>query len=499
MKKIYKLSYGFILVAVCLMTISCEDWLDVNPSTQLDRDGLFSTEAGYRDAITGTYSQMTSTSLYGREMTFGALDVLAGYYNPTQSGTTTYYKFFYQYPYKLDNAGKDDACVAVVDKMWSDTYGAIANLNSLLETIDDNKTVFSGENYQVMKGEAIGLRAFLHFDLLRMFGPSYTVDPAANAIPYVDTLSSRVSPLLTVEQAADRIISELQRSLMLMEKDPIISGEQPSIVLSSAVSTETMPGYHNRKYRFNYYAAAAALARVYLWKGDKVNALKYAKQVIAVQASRFPWVEDANLTSISTANATNKDRTFTTEHIFGLNVRALEGTVPLHFSPVGMGSSTGLLLYSSRYIKNQIYESNTLDPRNQYLFLADGSNFFPTKLYQDAVTSSWFKNQVPLIRISEMYYIAAESEPNVEDGLVWLNTVRQVRKLSVLDAATVPNAETLDVEIQKEFQKEFICEGQLWFYYKRKNLESLPYSFSFSDTKLYVFDLPADETAFGGR
>ncbi len=489
-----------LVLFTTMLTIfsSCEKWLDVQPTTKMDRSELFKTEEGYRTALAGVYSDMTSTSMYGREMTYGTMDVLAGYYYPANSNPQIYYNFYWNYPYKRENSNKNDNCVSIIDAMWNGMYKSVANLNSLLETIDANKSIFSGDNYNIIKGEAIGLRAFLHLDLLRMYGPSYIADPTKKCIPYVDSLAPVVFPLLSVEEASNKIISELKKALVLMENDPIKTGQAPSGILASAISTSTLPVYHNRKYHFNYYAVEAALARVYLWKGDNVNALKYAKDVIAVQSSRFPWVLDANLSSVNTTGATNKDRTFTTEHIFALNIRDLESTVPTYLSLVGAGTKGGQLLYCKSSTRNTIYENSTVDPRSQYFFVANGSSyFFPTKLYQEESTSIWFKYQMPLIRISEMYYIAAECEPNALDGLAWLNTARVARKLTALTG--ISSNVALQTEIRKEYQKEFICEGQLWFYYKRLNLAKLPLTSRFSDTGNYVFDMPENEYLYGGR
>lgn len=485
-----------LLLAVCSFT-ACNKWLDVKPSTQLDRDELFKSEEGYRDALLGVYSSLSAPALYGREMTFGTMDVLAGYYAPLRVSTTTYADFYAYYPYKQQGR-RIDANIAVLDRMWSGIYHTISNLNSILETIDMRKGMFSDDNYRIVKGEAIGLRAFLHLDLLRMYGVSHKADPLGQGIPFVDTLASVVSPVLNMNQAADRIIIELETALALMENDPIKTGIMPATdILATQVSTTALEAYHNRKFHFNYYAVAGALARAYQWRGDKANALKYAKIVIEAQSTRFPWVLDANLSAISSTTAANKDRTFTTEHLFALNIMALEDYVPNYFT--SSGRDRGLQLFVRTATRNLIYENNTVDPRSQYLFVSQGTDLFPTKFYQDDIVSPWFKYQIPLMRVSEMYYIAAESEPDLQQGLVWLNTVRGVRKLPVLSAATITTSMLLQTEIQKEYQKEFLGEGQLWFYYKRQHFTSLPYNTGFNNTNVYVFDMPEDEYVYGGR
>ncbi|MVT08811.1 RagB/SusD family nutrient uptake outer membrane protein [Chitinophaga tropicalis] len=494
----FNISGTILLLLIIFGMPSCKKWLDVQPSTRLDRAELFKKEEGYRDALAGVYGNLTTPALYGREMTYGTLDVLAGYYNPASVGSTLYYSFYNNFPYKRDNASRSDECVAVVDSMWIGMYNQVANLNSILDYIDGSKSIFSGDNYAVLKGETIGLRAFLHLDLLRLYGSSAQVGLASKSIPFVDTLSSLVSRLLTVEEASNRIINELQTALVLLENDPVRTGATPSPILASSVATAALAPYHNRRYHFNYYAVKAALARAYLWKGDKANALRYAKELIAEQASRFPWVLDANLTAINTAGAANKDRTFTTEHIFALNVRGLANDVPFYLSSAG-AATPGNLLVTTNTVRNKIYENSTVDPRNQYLFTTYNSSFFTTKLYQDDATSTWFKYQVPVIRISEMYYIAAECEAGVSEGLNWLNVVRQARKLSPLTADAINTPATLMAEIQKEYQKEFIGEGQLWYFYKRLNYSVLPYSPRFTNIAWYVFDMPDNEYIYGGR
>ena len=58
-----------------------------------------------------------------------------------------------------------------------------------------------------------------------------------------------------------------------------------------------------------------------------------------------------------------------------------------------------------------------------------------------------------------------------------LDTVRVHRNLPKYGLAALP-ADSLNKEIQKEYQKEFIGEGQMFFFYKRKNLPfaALPFT-----------------------
>ena len=66
-----------LLVLVCFSMMACNDWLSVKPKTEMEAEDLFSTEAGFKDALAGVYTAMTKSSLYGREMTYGIVDVVA--------------------------------------------------------------------------------------------------------------------------------------------------------------------------------------------------------------------------------------------------------------------------------------------------------------------------------------------------------------------------------------------------------------------------------------
>ena len=100
----------------------------------------------------------------------------------------------------------------------------------------------------------------------------------------------------------------------------------------------------------------------------------------------------------------------------------------------------------------------------------------------------------PLIRKTEMYYIIAECEADKTEQLRVLNIVRFNRGLIDL-ASTV----TVNTELQKEYQKEFFGEGQLFYYYKRMGTTSIPNgsaasgNISMNATK-YVVPLPLSET-----
>lgn len=172
-----------LLALICGVAVfsSCETWFDVQPKTQVKGDDLFATESGYRTALLGVYTLMASNSLYGEELSMELLDVLAQYYS-ISSGSHGYYE--------AKNFNYDSEIVkAKVATIWLYMYKGIANLNNLLENIEANRSKLGKVHYTLIKGEALGLRAYLHFDLLRMFAPACVVGENEWAIPYCDELT----------------------------------------------------------------------------------------------------------------------------------------------------------------------------------------------------------------------------------------------------------------------------------------------------------------------
>lgn len=421
MKKYKKLGAGLLLCAAFFLP-SCSKWIDVAPKTQIESSRFLSTQQGYEEALAGVYLTMTGTNIYGRELTFGLLDVLGSSYS-TNGATVNRTAFSGNY--------QDQGVLAVITRIFGDTYTAIANLNDVLNQIDRvDPAIFSHGNYNIYKGEALGLRAFLHFDLLRMYTRSYA-DAGENTpgIPYVTAYGGQVTPRLTVKDAMEKIISDLSAAEVLLQDELLVTG-----------STDHGNGaaFNNRKSRFNYYAVKATKARAYLWSEDYPNALKEAEDIIAIAPSKFPFVTLAAVT----AAESQRDKVFTTEHLFGIvsdhladNYAAiLDNTI----------NSTWLQFNNSNRITQQ-YEGITTDIRYQYLIKTAGSQFLYSKLHQPQLSK-----RMPLIKIPEMYYIAAECLRSTDPGkaIEYLNTVRRSRGLSA-DLSVNTSPEQILTEITK--------------------------------------------------
>jgi starch-binding outer membrane protein, SusD/RagB family len=107
-----------------------------------------------------------------------------------------------------------------------------------------------------------------------------------------------------------------------------------------------------------------------------------------------------------------------------------------------------------------------------------------------------YLNKMPVMRVSEMYYIAAEClrASDVEASIEYLNIVRRARNVLTDLPATLTDAQFQD-ELFKEYRKEFYLEGQLFFFYKRLNLPKI--GAATADNSIYVLPLPDNEVEYG--
>lgn len=464
---------------------SCEDFLDVKPKTEIEASDLFVREQGYQDALWGVYTQMTATSMYGREMTFGMLDVLGQVYSNVGSGTYTYLK-----NYNYENASAE----SMINSAWSNTYTAIANINSLISNIEKaDKKMFAENHYDVILGEAYGLRAFLHFDMLRMFAPSYAADPTAAAIPYVKEYGHNVTPQSTVTETIDLVLADLNAAANLLKtSDPIITGA--TVLVDDALLT-------NRNCHFNYYAAIAEMSRVYLYKNDLANAAKCAKEVI--DSNKFKWTSIDNIAT----SAMNRDRNFSTEQVFALQIQNMEKNIEniltdtkYQGNQLTLTHRTEYLPYGASYDRVGARYTDASDWRLLYQWSepVSGSSYyncFNNKLWQIEGMPTASEKRMPIIRLPELYLILAEAEG--ANGAASLQTVREHRGITT--PVTAADEQTLRSEILLEYVREFVCEGVMFYQYKRLNSTSMDGLRGVFNTEFYVLPMPEEEVEFGNR
>ena len=488
-------------------TTSCSDWLDVAMSDKVMESTLFETNKGYLTALNGVYLELND--LYVDNLTAGNLDVMAQYYYVTKNYSHVK-NVFAAYEFN------DPTFESYRNSVWSNAYRLIANTNVILEHCDAADAVLTEQYYPIVKGEALALRAMLHFDILRLFGPIYNeANASKECIPYQLSSSKDIQPLLSASKVLEYVIKDLEDAIeLLKDADPIITeGVRNDVQNDNGLDNNNL---NYRQLRLNYYAVQALLARAYSWGGDKTKAYEIAKNEIINKITTeelvvFPWTTDEEV------HATGKqDRIFSSEVFFALYKNNLSNLYTNLFSSaldpntgrlrfVGSGYNDSKLSYfyddvnDWRYEMWEVTKSNSDNDEGEGTDEdEEGSTLFFKKFQEfayDAETdgTELYRYMMPLIRLSEVYLIAAEGAPSHEEAIEYINTLRLHRNCR--DIASESN---LQDAITAEFAREVIGEGQLFYYYKRHAMEYIMSGTAIGDTyKMelgnYVLPLPASE------
>ena len=74
-----------VLLALLLGGSSCDSFLDVQPKGEVLEGDLLKDAKGFENALYGVYAKMGSTNLYGQNLSYSALDLMAQYYTSTNN------------------------------------------------------------------------------------------------------------------------------------------------------------------------------------------------------------------------------------------------------------------------------------------------------------------------------------------------------------------------------------------------------------------------------
>ncbi|MFT3902785.1 MAG: RagB/SusD family nutrient uptake outer membrane protein [Niabella sp.] len=476
-----KKQFIYIIFSLVTLTfVSCSKWLEVQPEDKITEDQVYSSPQNIYDALNSIYVNIGKPALYGQDLTMTFVEILAQQYNVA---TSHIFYPFAQYNYA------DKKVLDTTESIWTNAYSNIAGANNFIETLGKYPGVIPQKQEDILIGEAIALRAFLHFDLLRLFGPIYnSADSTKPSIPYYRKISSNYNPYLPANAVIDSILQDISTAQAYLSNDPVITN-------GSAGDEADNTFFQNRNYRMNYYALKALEARVQLYRGNKAAALDAAKFVINNAQDKFPWITSNKILS----EKNSPDRVFSTELLFGAMYTSLYN-VQQNIYDQNLQDANILAPLDGRL--KAVYEDPTYpnDFRYTPMWIAPNvtSKTYKTfyKYADVADVKKSFRFTIPLIRISEMYYIVAECEPDAATAVGYLNTVRFNRGIPDL-AATV----NVTTEIRKEYMKEFYGEGQLFYYYKRTKAATIPNgaaatgNIAMNATK-YVVPVPQSETNF---
>jgi len=404
---------GIIIFSSCK-----KSFLEVKPSTSLLTPDALRTEADLQVATRGMYRGMRTTTvgttvyqLYGRELVvFGDVMADISYVSPQNSN-------------RFVNQNKYAPTLTEGTGIWSSAYTAILRANNII-----NATVPANANVNQYKGEAYAARALMYFALVQYFAKPYTDNPDNLGVPIVLEDNPNLLPARSkVREVYTQIIADLNKAFDLM-----------TIFTNSAY--------------LNKWAAKGILAKVYLTMGDYANAKTTAVDVIT--NSGFTLVSMANYAAYWSNPVPRTDKVETLFEI-AQDATSNSGTDALAY----IYSQAG---YGDLVASHDLYNSYAAgDVRTSYLKpkTRGGETAITVEKYPN-VTNASEKDDIKVLRLSDVYLIAAEAsartgdEPNARK---YLNDV-VTRRIPGFTGYTSTGT-TLINDIIEERKKELAFEG----------------------------------------
>lgn len=444
------------IVGSCILFMTgCNDWLEVAPKNRLDEKEMFSDEAGFKNALTGIYIGLKNDKLYGKNLSMDFVEYLAQHWEASPESLSGYIG---DYDYDNEEVARE------IRAMYEKFYNVIVNINNLLKYIDNG--VLSPDMYALIKGEALGLRAFCHLDLLRLFGPVPAEKTEAKILAYARIVSRENQLPNTWDEYVGFLVKDLNEAEALL-KGVDMKGMEDDF-------------YSYRENRMNYWAVLALKARYYMWVGDKKNAGKYAGLII----------EDKKFRLNSGQDFATGGKIAYPEFIFALHHYDLDERVTAYFFRAGGVHK------NKEKVQKDIFQSDITDFRLTYLWeeIEDQSKtrYVLTKYRQEGAASAGLQ-QIPLIRLYEMYLIAIEC---ADVGSVYKPLIDALVVARNMAAPVIDNTEKKNKFVAGEYRKEFYGEGYEFFCYKRKGEYDILWADKKGSKEVYVLPLPKTEIKF---
>ena len=429
-----KYNNKFLLFSLFLLTFSaCKKVINIPESDLIGGETALKTVGYNEQAILGAYAATGIEMAILLNATFADEVKVAEFYN---AGTT------HEWQYASTDVGLRDNFTATTPN-----YRVIDRVNRVLEALPAADSTKVGDNTLRMRlrGEALFLRAFSHFELYRFYCANY--DPAGLAMPYMET--SSIDPQARI-------------------KMDVYFGKMSADV---AEAKTLLPNNLTDVNRATRLAATALQARIALYKKDWAAAETFASEFI----TGLPLASMANFPGIWTdANTSEVAFRLVRTSSFGGRIGSLWRGTSASASNIGTVTwRPSDKIWGAYDQVNDVRFASYF--KDEPLLAARGSRL----IYKYAGTTYATPNEnvanAKVYRTGEMYLIRAEAraEQNKITGANSaesdINALRTARITGYVNVVFATKAEAIDA-IMLERYKELAYEGHRFWDLKRRGL-----------------------------
>jgi starch-binding outer membrane protein, SusD/RagB family len=421
--------------ALALSLVSCKKVIDVKETDLIAGDVALQTVNNNNQAVVGAYAAMNmEMSILWNAITSDEVKV-GEFYN-----SATVHEWQY---------GPTDVPIRDNFTAINPLYRIIDRVNRVLQALPNAKPTAGASDEALrsrLKGEALFLRAFAHFELVRYYSGKW--NPTALAMTYMETPSLANTTRITMQPYFQKINADL------VEAKNLLQAGVPDV------------------YRANKVAAAGLQARVALYMEDWQNAITFSTEYITA----LPLATQAAFPGIWT-DANNSELAFKLRRTAAIGARTGSLFRATSASASAIGTVTWLPsdeLWNSYDQANDVRFSSYF--RVEPLLAAGGRPSRLIKKYEGTGgygTPTENVTDVKIFRTAEMYLIRAEAKAETNDlpgATQDINTLRAARITGYVPVATFASKQAAIDEIMLERFKELAYEGHRFWDLRRKNL-----------------------------
>jgi starch-binding outer membrane protein, SusD/RagB family len=432
--KLFKLIFSLSLL---LTVFSCKKVIEIKETDLIEGATALKSIANNESAVIGAYAG------FGIEM-----DILL---NATMSDEMKTAGEFYnaqsthEWLYTPTDIGIRDNFTAVVPQ-----YRTIDRVNRVLQALPTAEAKVTGDEAKrsLLKGEALFLRAFCHFQLFRYYCSAYTA--TGLAMPYMEQ-SSR-DPQTT--QARINMATYFQK-----------------LNADIAAAKPLLPNNLTDKNRATLAAANALHARIALYTGDWANAEIYSTDFI----NAVPLSPIAQFSKIWTDSSTN-EVAFQTIRTTTFRIGSFFRGTSANTSNIGVVTWKPTdKLWNSYDQVNDVRFASYL--KNEPLLTTAGRQSRLINKYAGSgiATANENVNNAKIFRTGEMYLIRAEARAELNkftganSAESDINALGAARIAGYTNVTFATKTDAIDAIMQERF-KELAFEGHRFWDLKRRNL-----------------------------
>ena len=411
-----------LLGTILLFTnTSCEDFVSIDPpTTEVVSETVYTSDGTAIAAMRGIYVEMITGGLASGN-SFSVTNLVG----LSSDDVLNFSADINRTEFNTNSLTTNNSSIL---GLWNEAYSLIYYSNSVLEGLENSPGVTQDTKNQ-LEGEAKFIRAFLHFNLVNMFGD----------VPVIGSTDFEANNVVARDPSPDvllQVITDLQDAQNLLAEDYSFSAEE--------------------RVQPNRWAATALLARAYLYNLDWANAETEAGKVI----------ENTGLYALDSING-----------VFLAN----SPEAIWHLKPVSPGQNTNegsvFINIEGSFPRLQVLTDeliNAFEPGDTRRLnwvdnnMVDGITYFHPYKYKINLPNQPLTEYSMVLRLAEQYLIRAEAraqQNNVSGAQADLNVIR--------NRAGLPNTSANDrssllLAIEQERRVELFTEwGHRWFDLKR--------------------------------